>query len=62
MAAGPGRIARVFDDIIPPTRYSDPVMVQDSPEFKRVVAEVGRAFTEVEAGMRQAATGAASAG
>ncbi len=52
MAANPGRVVRVFDDIIPPTRESDPVTVQESVEFKRVVAEVGRAFTEAEAAGR----------
>jgi NitT/TauT family transport system ATP-binding protein len=55
MAAGPGRIAKVFDDVIPPTRDSDPVMVQESAAFKQVVAEVGRAFTEVERAAREAA-------
>ena len=55
MAAAPGRIARVFDDIIPPTRDADPVMVQESSSFKQVVAEVGRAFTEVERAAREAA-------
>jgi NitT/TauT family transport system ATP-binding protein len=54
MAAGPGRIARVFDDVIPKTRDSDPVVVQESQEFKRVVAEVTRAFIDVEAGAGKA--------
>jgi len=55
MAAAPGRIATVFDEIIPPTRDSDPVMVQEGAAFKQVVAEVGRAFTEVERVARAAA-------
>ena len=62
MAANPGRIARVFDDIIPPTRNSDPVLVQESAEFKRVMAEVGRAFTEVESGRRSPGGAAKTAG
>ncbi len=50
MSRGPGTIAAVFDDIIPPTRDSDPVLVQESSEFKAVVAEVVRAFKRVENG------------
>lgn len=50
MAAGPGRIVAKFEDIIPPTRDSDPIMTQESSEFKAVVGEVGRAFTQATAG------------
>ena len=50
MARNPGRIARVFDELIPPTRDSDPVMVQESGEFKAVVSEVARTFQGVESG------------
>ncbi len=49
MAAGPGRIAREFQDGIPKTRGSDPIEAQETPAFKEAVAEVGRAFREVEA-------------
>jgi len=48
MAAGPGRIAREFKDIIPQTRDADPIAAQAGPGFKEAVAEVGRAFREVE--------------
>jgi len=48
MAAGPGRIAREFKDIIPQTRDADPIVAQEAPAFKQAVAEVGRAFREVE--------------
>jgi len=48
MTRGPGRIGLVFDDIVPPTRDSDPLLVQESPEFKEVVGEVARAFSRVE--------------
>jgi NitT/TauT family transport system ATP-binding protein len=48
MAAGPGRIARQFEDGIPKTRDADPMAVQDSAAFKAAVAEVGKAFREVE--------------
>jgi len=50
MTPSPGSIGAVFDDVIPPTRDSDPMAVQESPEFKRVVAEVARTFARVEAG------------
>jgi NitT/TauT family transport system ATP-binding protein len=49
MAAGPGRIVKTFDDVIPKTRNADPMEVQESKAFKEAVAEVGRAFREVEA-------------
>ncbi len=50
MASGPGRIAAVFDDIVPPTRDSDPLQVEQDPSFKRAVAEVTEAFRAIEAG------------
>ena len=48
MAAGPGRIVREFKDGIPKTRDADPMAVQETPAFKAAVAEVGKAFREVE--------------
>jgi NitT/TauT family transport system ATP-binding protein len=48
MTRAPGRIGRVFDDILPPARDGDPMLIQEGTEFKRVVAEVGRAFTEID--------------
>jgi NitT/TauT family transport system ATP-binding protein len=48
MSRAPGRIAVAFDDIIPPTRDSDPLEVQESPKFKAVVAEVAAAFAKVD--------------
>jgi NitT/TauT family transport system ATP-binding protein len=48
MAAGPGRIAREFKDVIPKTRDADPIEAQNAPAFKEAVEEVGRAFREVE--------------
>jgi len=49
MTEAPGRIGSEFLDIIPPTRDANPMEVQESSEFKRIVAEVGRAFTDMEA-------------
>ncbi len=48
MAAGPGRIAREFKDGIPKTRDADPMAIQETAAFKAAVAEVGKAFREVE--------------
>jgi ABC-type nitrate/sulfonate/bicarbonate transport system ATPase subunit len=48
MAAGPGRIAREFTDVIPKTRDADPMAVQETPAFKKAVAEVGEAFRQAE--------------
>jgi NitT/TauT family transport system ATP-binding protein len=53
MAAGPGRIAHEFKDIIPKTRDADPITAQEAPAFKQAVAEVGRAFREVETLVRK---------
>ena len=49
MAAGPGRIAHEFKDVIPKTRESDPLVVQETAAFKEAVREVGEAFHKVEA-------------
>jgi NitT/TauT family transport system ATP-binding protein len=48
MTPAPGRIGAVFDDVIPPTRDSDPMLVQESGAFKQVVAEVAHAFQRFE--------------
>jgi len=48
MTPAPGRIGAIFDDIIPPTRDADPIAVQESTEFKAVVAEVAQRFTEID--------------
>jgi NitT/TauT family transport system ATP-binding protein len=53
MAAGPGRIAHEFKDVIPKTRDSDPIAAQNTPAFKDAVEDVGRAFREVEAQPRK---------
>ena len=44
----PGKIGREFRTEIPDTRGQDPFMVQEGKEFKDVVAEVARAFREIE--------------
>ena len=49
MAAGPGRIAREFTEVIPKTRDADPIAVQETSAFKKAVAEVGEAFRQVDA-------------
>jgi ABC-type nitrate/sulfonate/bicarbonate transport system ATPase subunit len=49
MAAGPGRIAHEFSDVIPKTRDADPLAVQETAAFKEAVAVVGDAFRKVEA-------------
>jgi ABC-type nitrate/sulfonate/bicarbonate transport system ATPase subunit len=64
MSGAPGRIAREFSGIIPPTRDADPLEVQESTPFKEAVAEVGEAFREVDreaeaAARAKAGTGAA---
>ena len=46
---GPARHGAVFDDIIPPTRGSDPLLTQESPAFKAVVQEVAQAFSKIDA-------------
>jgi NitT/TauT family transport system ATP-binding protein len=56
MTAAPGRIARTFDDIIPPTRDADPMEVQESAPFKEAVREVGEAFREIDAAADARAT------
>jgi len=48
MSPGPGRIAREFSDVIPKTRDADPIVAQQTAQFKEAVAEVGRAFREAE--------------
>jgi NitT/TauT family transport system ATP-binding protein len=48
MAAGPGRIVKQFEDVIPKTRGADPMDVQESKPFKDAVAEVARAFQAVD--------------
>jgi NitT/TauT family transport system ATP-binding protein len=48
MGRAPGRIAREFKDVIPPTRETDPLVVQETPAFKEAVAEIGRVFREIE--------------
>jgi hypothetical protein len=49
MTRGPGRIGAVFDDILPPRRDSDPLLVQEGAAFKEVVGEVARTFSRLEA-------------
>jgi NitT/TauT family transport system ATP-binding protein len=57
MTRAPGRIGEVFDDVLPPARGGDPMTVQEGREFKEIVAEVGRAFTRMEAGSNSTAPG-----
>jgi NitT/TauT family transport system ATP-binding protein len=47
MSRNPGRIAARFEDIVPPTRDSDPREVQESPAFREAVSEVTHAFVAV---------------
>jgi len=49
MTHAPGRIGYVFEDILPPRKDGNPMAIQESSNFKRIVAEVGDAFTEIEA-------------
>ena len=49
MTRNPGTLGAIFDDVIPPTRDSDPITVQESTAFKEVVAEVAAAFTRLGA-------------
>jgi NitT/TauT family transport system ATP-binding protein len=48
MGRAPGRVVKEFKDVIPKTRETDPMMVQETAEFKDAVAEIGRVFREVE--------------
>jgi len=48
MSRGPGRIAREFKDVVPPTREADPIRVQETEAFKEAVAEIGKTFREIE--------------
>jgi len=50
MTPAPGRIGRTFDDVIPPTRDADPLLVQESRAFKDAVGEVAHAFHEIQSG------------
>ena len=45
----PGRIAREFNEVIPPTHGDDPMLVYERREFKDAVDEVAHAFHEIEA-------------
>ncbi len=49
MGKAPSTIVAAFEDIIPPTRDADPLEVQESADFKQIVAEVGRSFKALEA-------------
>jgi NitT/TauT family transport system ATP-binding protein len=46
----PGRIGKEFQETIPHTRNEDPITAQESKAFKEVVADVARAFMELEKG------------
>ncbi len=48
MSQGPGRIVQEFDDIVPPTRDSDPLAVQESSAFKEALRQVTRALHQIE--------------
>lgn len=48
LSHAPATLMRVYDDIIPRTRDEDPLLVQQSPQFKEAVAEVGHAFHLIE--------------
>jgi NitT/TauT family transport system ATP-binding protein len=48
MSPGPGRISRVFQDVIPRTRGEDPITAQGRPQFKEAVDEVALAFRAAE--------------
>jgi NitT/TauT family transport system ATP-binding protein len=50
MSHAPGRIAARFEDLIPPTLDADPLVVQESGEFKQAVAEVTAEFTRIDRG------------
>ncbi len=48
MTPAPGRIGTTFDDYLPPTHGSDPILIQESAPFREAVAEVARAFHQLE--------------
>ncbi|MEM1201757.1 MAG: ABC transporter ATP-binding protein [Acidobacteriota bacterium] len=56
LSHAPANIAYHFD-VLPPTHDSDPLLVQQSGEFKDAVGEVARAFHEVEAARGKATEG-----
>jgi NitT/TauT family transport system ATP-binding protein len=51
MTHAPGRIGAVFDEVVPPTRESDPILVQEESYFKHAVAQVTDAFRAIERGV-----------
>jgi len=48
MTPAPGTIGAVFDDVVPPTRDSDPIQVQEEADFKHAVAQVTKTFRSIE--------------
>ena len=48
MTPAPGRVGREIRDSIPRTRGEDPLVTLERPAFKDAVAEVARAFRELE--------------
>ena len=49
MTPNPGRLGATFEDVFPPAKDSDPMLVQDSAEFQSAVGEVARVFKQIEA-------------
>ena len=47
MTPAPGRVGASFENVFPPRRDSDPLLVQESGSFKETVMEVARVFTEI---------------
>jgi len=50
MGNSPGHIAVVFEDTLPPPRDGDPMAIQEESHFKEIVREVGKVFSDIEAG------------
>ena len=51
MTPAPGRLGAVFENVFPPRPDSDPLQTQESGEFKEVVMEVARVFSEISEGV-----------
>ncbi len=49
MSSAPGTIAHTFDDIFPPDRLADPLLVQERSDFRDAVREVARTLAKAEA-------------
>lgn len=48
LSHAPARLEKVYENLLPRTRQDDPLLVQQSPQFKEALAEVAQAFHAIE--------------